>query len=111
MVASFRVLFICSTWPLVHGWFGFVRFQAQESGVFFTISRKQSSGVGAKPNGENVNSGNNRRTDLDALTALTNAVGAEPHATEAASDQNGQKAKLAFLQKGPDAEIYNKNAQ
>ena len=76
--------------------------------MFFTISCKQSPGVDTKPNGENIN---NRRSELDALTALTNAVGAEPHATEATSDPNGQKSKLAFLQKGPDAEIYNKNAQ
>jgi len=45
------------------------------------------------------------------LTALTNAVGTEPHATKTTSDPNGQISKLAFLQKGPDAEIYNKNAQ
>ncbi len=82
--------------------------QAQESGVFFTISRKQLPGVDTKPNGENIN---NRRTELDALTALTNTIGAEPHASEATSDPNGQKAKLAFLQKEPDAEIYNRQAQ
>jgi len=86
--------------------------QAQESGVFFTISRKQSPGMDTKPNGENINNRvNNRQAELDALTALTNTVGAGPHATETTVDPNGQNSKLAFLQKGPDAEIYNKQAQ
>ncbi|MBL4768662.1 MAG: hypothetical protein JKY94_13310, partial [Rhodobacteraceae bacterium] len=84
--------------------------QAQESGVFFTISRKQSSARDAKYKGKNGELNNQaRQAELDILTALTNAPSVNPETT--APDPNGQKEKLAFLTKKPDAEIYNKHAQ
>ncbi|MCP4182134.1 MAG: conjugal transfer protein TrbI, partial [Hyphomicrobiales bacterium] len=86
--------------------------QAQESGVFFTVSRKKTSDTISKTDAENTNRDyNNRRAELDALTALTNAGDIKPDTADTGSDLNGQKTKLAFLQKSPDAEIYNKHAQ
>ena len=86
--------------------------QAQESGVFFTTSRKQAStDDDTKNNGKSDDLNNQaRQAELDILTALTNAPNVNPETTTA-PDPNGQKAKLAFLTKKPDAEIYNKHAQ
>ena len=85
--------------------------QAQESGVFFTISRKQLSKGDIKNKEKNGDLNNQaRQAELDILTALTNAPNVNP-ATSSAPDPNGQKEKLAFLTKKPDAEVYNKHAQ
>ncbi len=76
--------------------------QARESGVFFTVTAKQGVSSTAKdtPN-------NNQSAELSALTALTKVVNTIP----TTPDTNAQSSKLAFLQKGPDTEIYNKQAQ
>ncbi len=76
--------------------------QARESGVFFTISAKQGVSTTVKDTQDN-----NRSAELSALTALTNTVNTIPTTPET----NTQNSKLAFLQKGPDVEIYNKQTQ
>lgn len=85
--------------------------QAQESGVFFTISRKRSLETTQKHDDEDFNHRlKSRKAELDALTALTKAAGTPPNQATT-PDPGGQKSKLAFLQKGPDADIYNKHSQ
>ncbi len=84
--------------------------QALESGVFFTISRKTTSESKKKTGADIDQRYRNQKAELDALTALTKAAGIPPNQT-AQPDPGGQNSKLAFLQKGPDAEIYNKHSQ
>ncbi len=84
--------------------------QALESGVFFTISRKNAQDIAKKPGTEIDQHYHNQKAGLDALTALTKATGRLPNQA-ATPDPGAQKSKLAFLQKGPDAEIYNKHSQ
>ncbi len=75
--------------------------KANGSGVFFTISARQTSA--------NAKSDRSVRANTDASfdpLAVFNALN-QPPTTATTPDPNGQNGKLAFLRSGPDGKIYN----
>jgi type IV secretion system protein VirB10 len=81
--------------------------KANESKLFFTT---QTKNTGLEQNEyartSKADGALNQNTAFNPLAALAALDGAPVAATP---DQNGQKAKLAFLQKGPDGKIYNEH--
>lgn len=84
--------------------------QANESKLFFTV---QANGIGLaqESDAQNTVPGNpsGSNAEFDPLADLA-ALNETPGGATAETDPNGQKAKLAFLEKGPDGKIYNEQA-
>jgi len=75
--------------------------QANESKLFFTVQTKEIGLAQTNPAPPSDPSANTAFDPLAALAALEGPPGTP------APDPNGQQAKLAFLEKGPDGKIYN----
>ena len=78
--------------------------QANESKLFFTVQTKEIGLVHQKPVPTSDPAANTAFDPLAALAALENPPGAPQ------PDPNGQQAKFAFLEKGPDGKIFNEHA-
>jgi len=78
--------------------------QANESKLFFTVQAREIGLAQSTAPTSSHPAANTAFDPLAALAALENPTGTPP------SDPNGQQAKLAFLEKGPDGKIYNEHA-
>lgn len=78
--------------------------QASESKLFFTVQTKE---IGLARANEAKASDPSANTAFDPLATLAALEGPSGTPTP---DPNGQQAKLAFLEKGPDSKIYNEHA-
>lgn len=77
--------------------------QANESKLFFTVQTRDIGLAQTTAPTSSDPSANTAFDPLAALAALENPPG------EQTPNPNGQQAKLAFLEKGPDGKIYNEH--
>ncbi|MGB7244892.1 MAG: TrbI/VirB10 family protein, partial [Sulfitobacter sp.] len=81
--------------------------QANESKLFFTVEAKLS-GLANETADHKTSNQANTNAAFDPFAALADLNQLSPDAAQA--DPNGQAAKLAVLEKGPDGKIYNEHA-